>query len=101
MRKHFRLHPAALLVLLTLIFTGAADAQKKNKKSGKAVQESGTLWRNVNVRAQDLFYGPGGKAGAPDLDKITFIREEKGGYSTKYRIRDGSNRVWVAKIGKE
>jgi hypothetical protein len=37
----------------------------------------------------------------PDLRRITFIKEEKGGYSKKYRIRDGSGHEWVAKIGKE
>ena len=38
----------------------------------------------------------------PDLRRITFLEEDKGGYSgTKYRIRDGAGREWVAKIGKE
>jgi len=37
----------------------------------------------------------------PDLRKVTFIKEETGGYSTKYRVRDASGREWVAKIGKE
>ncbi len=37
----------------------------------------------------------------PDLRRVTFIEEEKGGYSTKYRVRDGAGRIWVAKIGKE
>ena len=37
----------------------------------------------------------------PDLSSVTLIREEKGGYSTKYRVRDGSGREWVAKVGKE
>ena len=38
----------------------------------------------------------------PNLSRITFLEEDKGGYSgTKYRIRDGAGREWVAKIGKE
>jgi hypothetical protein len=37
----------------------------------------------------------------PDLRRITFLKEEKGGYSKKYRLRDGSGHEWVAKIGKE
>jgi hypothetical protein len=37
----------------------------------------------------------------PDLSKVSFIAEEKGGYSKKYRVRDGSDRCWVAKIGAE
>ncbi|MCA1577618.1 MAG: hypothetical protein LC794_09690 [Acidobacteria bacterium] len=37
----------------------------------------------------------------PDLSRITFVKEETGGYSKKYRVKDGKGRVWVAKIGKE
>lgn len=37
----------------------------------------------------------------PDLRKITFIEEEKGGHNKKYRIKDGSGRIWVAKLGRE
>ena len=37
----------------------------------------------------------------PDLRRITFIKEEKGGYSKKFEVRDGSGRRWVVKIGKE
>ena len=37
----------------------------------------------------------------PDTSLVTFIKEEKGGYSPKFRVRDGSGREWVAKLGKE
>jgi hypothetical protein len=37
----------------------------------------------------------------PDVRRITFIKEEKGGWSKKYRVRDASGREWVAKLGKE
>jgi hypothetical protein len=39
----------------------------------------------------------------PNLRSIRLLEEDKGGgYSgTKYRIRDGAGREWVAKIGKE
>ncbi|HEX9918598.1 MAG TPA: hypothetical protein VGA87_05495 [Pyrinomonadaceae bacterium] len=60
------------------------------------------LWRDPgNIAARNLLLGPGGEAMKPDLRKITFIKQETGGYSTKYRVRDASDRVWVAKIGKE
>ena len=93
------------LVLLVLIFsltsldTGAANAKKKKKE---ALTGTPVLWqRPDDIRSRDLFLGPGGKAMRPDLRRISFIKEEKGGYSKKYRIRDGSGREWVAKIGKE
>ena len=88
----------ALLLCLTSIDTGLA--QKKKKKA----HPSGTpvLWQAPSDIAQrDLFLGPGGAAMRPDLRRITFIKEEKGGYSKKYRVRDGSGREWVVKIGKE
>jgi hypothetical protein len=37
----------------------------------------------------------------PDLTKVTFIEEERSGYSTKYRVTDGSGNEWVVKLGKE
>jgi hypothetical protein len=37
----------------------------------------------------------------PDLRRIKFIKEEKGGHSKKFRIRDAAGREWVAKIGSE
>ena len=37
----------------------------------------------------------------PDLRKVTLIKKEPGGYSTKYRVKDAAGREWVAKLGKE
>ncbi len=93
------------LILLALIFsltsfdTGIVNAKKKKKE---ALTGTPVLWqRPDDITSRDLFLGPGGTAMRPDLRRITFIKEEKGGYSKKYRIKDGSGREWVAKIGKE
>ena len=93
------------LILLVLIFsltsfdTGIANAKKKKKE---ALTGTPVLWQQPDdITSRDLFLGPGGKGMRPDLRRITFIKEEKGGYSKKYRIRDGSGHEWVAKIGKE
>jgi hypothetical protein len=88
----------ALILSLTSIDTGLAKTKKK-----KAVP-TGTpiLWqRPTDISSRDLYLGPGGAAMRPDLRRITFVKEEKGGYSKKYEVRDGSGRKWVAKIGKE
>jgi hypothetical protein len=37
----------------------------------------------------------------PDLSHITFVEEEKGGFSKKYKIKDGAGHTWVAKVGPE
>jgi hypothetical protein len=78
--------------LLVILCVGVAAAQKGN---------GAVMWEKVNVSNRDLYDGPGGDRMRPDLSKIEFIKEEKGGWNKKYRIRDGSGKVWVAKLGKE
>ena len=97
-RKVASLVLLALLVSLSSIEVGLA----KPKKKKEALTGTPILWeRPDDIRSRDLFLGPGGTAMRPDLRRITFIKEEKGGYSKKYRVKDGSGREWVVKIGKE
>ncbi|HWN11312.1 MAG TPA: hypothetical protein VNO50_18900 [Pyrinomonadaceae bacterium] len=88
----------AALALLLVQFS-VAEAQK-TKKIPRGVP---VLWNAPgDIGTRNLFLGPGGEAMKPDLSNITFLEEEKGGYSgTKYRIRDGAGREWVAKVSKE
>lgn len=89
----------ALILSLTSLDTGLANSRKKKKEAPTGTP---VLWAQpTDITSRDLFLGPGGKAMRPDLRRITLIKEEKGGYSKKYRIRDGSGHEWVAKIGKE
>lgn len=95
------------MVLLTILTLGlsvhAADDKSQHKKD-QNVNVDGTpvLWREpADIASLNLLLGPGGEEMKPDLSKITFISEEKGGWSKKYRVRDGSGREWVAKIGVE
>lgn len=38
----------------------------------------------------------------PDLSRVTFIRDQAGGgYSINYRVRDGSGKIWIAKLRAE
>lgn len=92
----------ALILSLTSIETGLATQKVTKKKTKQALTGTPILWqRPDDISSRDLFLGPGGTAMRPDLGRITFIKEEKGGYSKKYRVRDGSGREWVVKIGKE
>lgn len=78
-----------LLMLATVSFAqSAADGRN-------------VMWESVNVRNMDLLDGPGGDAMRPDLSRIKFIRNQTGGHQRKYRIEDGSGKVWVAKLGSE
>jgi hypothetical protein len=93
------MYRVVLAGLAVILFFGAGNAQRKSDAHENAGQP--VLWQRVNIGQQDLFLGPGGREMEPDLSRITFIKEEKGGYSKKYRVKDGSGRTWVAKIGKE
>jgi hypothetical protein len=93
----------AVVLVLSLPTAGLAAGQDKDEKQKKE-QPRGTpvLWRApTDIETRDLFLGPGGQTLQPDLSRVTFVKEETGGYSKKYRVKDGAGREWVAKIGKE
>ena len=98
-----RLYTLTVLALLFILnLSPAAHAVQKEKKKKKEAQGTPVLWREpTDIASRNLLLGPGGEALKPDLSKITFIKDETGGYSTKYRVKDASGRVWVAKVGKE
>lgn len=80
------------------------EKKKESQEKKKKEPPTGTpvLWREpVDISSRNLLLGPGGEEMKPDLSKVTFVKEETGGYSKKYRVKDGRGRVWVAKIGKE
>lgn len=100
------------IAAVLLLASPAVDAQKNARtKAPKPVRsvsanlraEQGTpiLWQPVKISERDLFDGPGGDSMRPDLSSITFIEQEKSGHNKKYRIKDGSGRIWVAKPGTE
>jgi hypothetical protein len=96
----------ALLVICVALLIPATinSSQKHKKKKGKQDLPDGipVLWRAPSdIGRRDLYWGQGGKTMQPDLRRVTLIEEEKGGYSTKYRVRDASGREWIAKVGKE
>ncbi len=96
----FRLAAAALI--LFSLFAPAFATQDKKDKDKKKEPPKGTpvLWREADVSALDLLAGPGGEEMRP-VEPFTFVEEEKGGYSKKYRVRDAKGRAWVAKVGVE
>lgn len=100
--KRVRVALLALFVLVALLVPSVETGFAKSKKKKETPRGTPVMWRQPgNIGARDLFLGPGGTSMRPDLSRLTFLKEEKGGYSKKYRVRDGSGREWVAKIGKE
>ena len=97
-----KLRTAVLLLVVLCLSVVDIGVAAKTKKKKQAPQGTPVLWqRPTDISSRDLFLGPGGANMRPDLRKVTFLKEEKGGYSKKYRVRDASGHEWVAKIGKE
>ena len=95
-----------LLTIFSLVFLVAAtfpsQAQKKDVKEKKVYTGRAVLWRAPNdIESRNLLLGAGGEAMKPDLSRVTFVAEKKGGWSTKYTVRDGKGNEWVAKLSKE
>ena len=83
-----------------LPFVSALEA--KSKKSKDLPRGTPIFWRApTDITSRNLFLGPGGARMKPDLRHVKFIKEEKGGYSKKFRIEDAAGNEWVAKVGKE
>ena len=94
------------LTIFSLLFLVAssvpAQAQKKDAKEKKVYTGTPVLWHAPNdIQSRNLLLGAGGERMKPDLSRVTFIEEKKGGWSTKYRVRDGKGVEWVAKLSKE
>lgn len=93
-----------LAIVLTVVFLVIPVHAQGNKQSQAkvAIPPNGQaiIWEPVNG-SRDLYLGPGGETMAPDLSRIRFIKKESGGTQKKYRIEDGSGRIWVAKLGRE
>src|SRR5258705_5925655 len=94
-----------IAIVLSLALSPLGVAQHKSKIQ---LQQSGVprgtpvLWHEPSdIATRDLYWGQGGKEMQPDLRRVTLIKKETGGYSTKYRVKDASGHEWVAKLGKE
>src|SRR5215204_4499261 len=102
MSKQFIFRRTLVLAIL-LISSCSIDTLGQDKKKKKELPKgTPVLWREPsNIGSLNLLLGPGGESMKPDVSRLTFIKEEKGGYSKKYRVKDAKGRVWVAKLGKE
>jgi hypothetical protein len=93
----------ALVALAALLLTATALASPAVAQKKKKALPRGTpvLWRDRDPARLNLAAGPGGASMRPATRRLRFLKEEKGGWSKKYRVRDAAGREWVAKIGKE
>jgi len=98
--------PVAILIGSAVLLTASIGVGQKagKKKQPKPVppDAKAVLWENpTDIASRDLFLGPGGDAMKPDLSNVTFIADETRSYSARYRVRDGSGKEWIVKLGKE
>ncbi len=81
--------------------------EKQKKKDAAADSGSGAahnvLWREpADIESRDLFNGPGGAEGAPDLKStFTFVDRSKSGTSEKINVEDAQGHKWQVKFGAE
>lgn len=93
---------AGLIMLLAVSGLFAQKKEDKIKDKQTLPEAPAVIWREpTDLASRDLFLGPGGEAMKPDLSNVTFIKRVTTGHSTKYRVRDGQGREWVAKLGNE
>src|SRR5688500_16068756 len=101
MRRQYRTS-FRLIVAVLFLLNGPLNATAQKEKAKKSPTGTPIMWREPrDIASRDLLLGPGGEQMKPDLSRLTFIKEETGGYSKKYRVKDARGRVWVAKLGKE
>jgi hypothetical protein len=107
MREADNFRRVVLVVLgLVLTLTGSVLLAQKGASDGKDKETlpnaPAVLWREpADIKSLDLYLGPGGDGMRPDLSQVTFIKQETGGHTKKYRVRDGQGREWVVKLGNE
>jgi len=91
---------------------GGSPAQEKSKqnkseKEKPRVVDSSeghpVLWNEpTDVETLDLFYGSGGREGAPDLTgKFTYAGADTKGTQKKIYVKDDKDRDWTVKFGSE
>lgn len=86
-----------LVALVVLCALTPAFAQK-HKKTNSNVP---VLWTDPGeIRAKDLFYGPGGKDGQPK-PPLRFTKEIMRGASPKFDVKDANDETWRVKLGPE
>ena len=93
--------PLLPVVVLIWVSLGAFSQNRQGDSLSGSRLGPAIIHENVDIADRDTFYGPGGRQSLPNLSSVTFIEKETSGYNKKYRIRDGSGRVWVAKYGRE
>src|ERR1700686_2725460 len=89
------------------VFSGLAAQEKPKNKADKEKPQivdgsegHPVLWNEpADVESLDMFYGPGGSEGAPDLTgKFTYVAQDTNGTQKKIYVKDDKEREWTVKF---
>jgi len=90
-----------MLIVIALPAAGISQTDK-DKKEKKTYTGTPVLWNDpTDIQSRNLLLGAGGESMKPNISQVTFVEQKSGGYSTKYRVKDGAGNEWIAKIGRE
>ncbi len=91
-----------LLCLISLQSCPVATAQETPDSHPAAVSPT-SLWRDPgDISSRDLEFGQGGKDHAPDPEATyKFVKEDLGGSSPKFYVKDQNGVEWLVKVGDE
>jgi hypothetical protein len=102
---------ACLAISMTLNLTAMGqneasarqESGKPNDKKASIIAGQPFLWEEPSdIEQRDLFYGRGGREGAPDpAGKYRFIRRSTTGTQKKIIVTDDRGREWTVKFGPE
>jgi len=88
-----------LLQVLLLVLAAASPACAQTSEAPPAQRT--VLWLDPgDISLRNLFYGPGGKTDEPK-GPMKFLKEEAGGSSPKFDVRDADGKKWRAKLSVE
>src|SRR5215472_1106672 len=88
-------------LLLALLLVLAAASPACAQKRGAAPAQRTALWLDPgNISSRNLLYGPGGKSDEPK-GPMKFQKEEAGGSSPKFNVKDADGNKWKAKLSVE
>lgn len=88
-------------LVLAFVVIMPALGENQNRSGGRPGRS--VLWQEPrDLESRDLFYGSGGREGAPDPNgRYKFIRRSASGTSEKIIVEDDKGRRWTVKFGPE
>jgi hypothetical protein len=98
------LHGSAAVIAVVTLMTGCVvGGAIKPTLEHPSETDIARLWQEpTDVATRDLFHGAGGASLAPDPARpFEFVREDSGGYSAGYDVRDANGLEWSVKLGPE